>query len=154
MNQPSAKAGTRACGHSSQGDGGAGEIDQGGKAFICFLVARGDAPKLLQGTEEVFEEMTPFVHLEVAWDGLFSAGFGRDDRLRPTLVQVQSQGVVVEGLVSEQSAEIQALQDRLGADAVVALAGQQDEADQVPERINQGQARIFVVSPPLERPMA
>ncbi len=83
--------------------------------------------------------MTPLVHLRVVRDLLLAIGFGGNDRLRAALVEVQSQGIVVEGLVSEQSTEVEVLQDRLGANAVVALAGQQGKADQVSQRIDHGQ---------------
>src|SRR5215203_3337172 len=53
---------TKACGHSFEGHEAGGEIDHGLKALIGLVVARGDAAELLQGAEEVLDEMPPAIH--------------------------------------------------------------------------------------------
>ena len=114
-------------------------MDHGGEAFIGFLVSGGDASELFQVAEEILDEVTPLIHFEIARNGLLSIGFGRNNRLRATLVQVQAKGIVVESFVGQQSVEIETLQDRLGTDAVMALAGQQGKANQISQSIHQGQ---------------
>jgi hypothetical protein len=52
-------------------------------------------------------------------------------------VQLCPQLVVVEGLVAEESAKRQPLDQRCNATAVVSLARQQDKVDQVPQRVDQ-----------------
>ncbi|RMI15896.1 hypothetical protein DA102_028015 [Sinorhizobium meliloti] len=59
---------------------------------------------------------------------------------------------LVEGLVGDQRAESNAVNERRHADGIVAVAGQQDEADNVASA--SVRARILVVMPPLERTMA
>jgi hypothetical protein len=47
--------------------------------------------------------------------------------------------IVVERLVADQAAEAQTVDQRVDADAVVTLAGQQMEADEIAERIGERQ---------------
>jgi hypothetical protein len=58
-------------------------------------------------------------------------------RRRAALIQFGAQPIHVEGLVGQQRGEIEILNERRGPDAVVALAGQQHEAHQSAERIDQ-----------------
>lgn len=55
---------------------------------------------------------------------------------------------LVEGLVGDQRAESDAVNERRHADGIGAVAGQQAEVDKVAERV--GRARISVAMPPLE----
>ena len=80
--------------------------------------------------------MAPFVHLEVAIDGVFSIGFGRNNGDGAPAVEFGTQTIVVEGFVGEQGAEGDAGDQRFDADAVVSLTRQQDEARQIAERID------------------
>src|SRR3712207_2026584 len=113
-------------------------MDGGGVAGVGFVVAGGDGPELLQLGEGVLDQVAPAVHVAVEVDGGLSVGLGWDHRGGPTIVEVRPEPVGVEGLVAEQSAEGDAFDQRPHADAVVALAGQQDEAHQGAERIDQG----------------
>ena len=76
----------------------------------------------------------------------------RDDDPGAAPVEVGDNGVAIEGLVAEQGGELDTLDQRGDADRVEPVAGQKDEADQVPSA--SVSARILVVMPPLERPMA
>ena len=60
-----------------------------------------------------------------------------DDDLRAALVQFGDDPVAVEGLVGEQRAKFDALDQRRDADRVEALPRQQNEADQIAERVGQ-----------------
>ena len=63
----------------------------------------------------------------------------RDDDFRPALVEIGDDPVGVEGLIGDEAAELDALDQRGDADRVEALPGQQNEADQVPQCVGQGQ---------------
>src|SRR6476469_788650 len=113
-------------------------MDHGGEAFVGFLITRGDASEGLELTEEVFDQMAPAVHMEVAGDGLLAVCLGRDDRLRTAIVQLGAQPVDIEGLVGQERQDLDILDERLDADAVMTLTGQENEAGQIAERVDQG----------------
>jgi hypothetical protein len=92
--------------------------------------------ELFEALQEVLDQVAPFVDLGVVGDGRFAIGLGRDDGGGAPIVQDGAQGVVVEGLVGDERAERDADEKRLDADAVVPLAGQQDEARQIAQRID------------------
>ena len=134
-------------------------MDHGGEAFIGFVVACGDAAECLDVAEEVFDKVAPAVDLEIARDGLCAIGFGRDDRDRAAIVQQGGQPIDVEGFVGQERPKMETVDDRLDADAIVPLAGHEDEADQIAERVDQRQdfgrqtaarsADGLILSPPL-----
>ena len=76
----------------------------------------------------------------------------RDHDLSAALVEGGDDVVAVEGLVGDQRARLDAVDERRDADSIEALSWQQDESDEVAERAVR--ARILVVMPPSERPMA
>jgi len=96
-------------------------MDHGGEAFVGFLITRGDASEGLKLTEEVFDQMAPAVHMEVAGDGLLAVCFGRDDRLRTAIVQLSAQPVDIEGLVGQERQDLDTLDERLDGHAVMTL---------------------------------
>ncbi len=61
----------------------------------------------------------------------------RDDVLRPAFVQLGNDPVGVERLVGDQAAELGPLDQECDTDRVVALAGQQDEVDEVAQGIGE-----------------
>ena len=83
--------------------------------------------------------MAPFVHLDVELDGLGAARMLRNDDLRAAFVEVDDDVVAIESLVSEQSAELDAIDERGEANRVEAVTGHQAEADKVTQRVGQGQ---------------
>ena len=104
-------------------------MDSCGEANVDLMIAGGDAPELFENTEEILDQVTLAVYREVAGDRADAVGLGRDDRQRPPVVEVGANPVDVEGLVGDQGPELEAGDQRCDADAVVALARQQDEAD-------------------------
>src|SRR3954467_14316542 len=118
-------------------DGG-GEVDGGGVAGICLVVASGDGPELLQLGEGVLDEMAPTIHVAVEVDLGLTVGLGRDHRGGPARIKVCPQPVHVESFVAEQGAEGDTLDQRRYANSVVSLAGQQHEAHQIAECVGQG----------------
>ena len=128
----------RVCRHSFQSEKCGDEIDCGGEARVGFVVSSGDAAELFDPLKEVLDEVPPRVHLGVVRDWRFAVGLGRDDRAGAAFFERCAQGVVVERLVGEEGVEIDAVYERLDADAVVTLAGQQDEAGQIAQGIDEG----------------
>jgi hypothetical protein len=96
-----------------------------------------DAAEFLEIAEDILDQMTPSIHREIAMDVSRPVGFGRDDGGGATFVHLGAQPVIVEGLVADQRGKIDDGDQRCNADAIMALAGQQDEADQIAECIDQ-----------------
>src|SRR6185437_13978614 len=117
-----------------------------------LVVSGGDSAEGFEAAEEVLDEVAPLIHVEVARDGLAAIGFGRADRDCPPLVQFGAQPIDIEGLVAEERGEVDVLDERRDAEAVVALTGQQDEAGEIASASTS--ATILVVRPPRDRPIA
>src|SRR3712207_4845090 len=114
-------------------------MDGGGVAGVGLVVAGGDGTELLQPCEGVLDEVAPAVHVAVEADGGSAVGLGRDHRDGATVVKLRPEPVGVEGFVAEQGAESDALDQRLHTNGVVALAGQQGEARQIAESVDEGE---------------
>src|SRR3712207_6703040 len=82
--------------------------------------------------------MAPAVHGAVEGEPVLAVGLGRDHRRGAARIEVRPKPIGVEGLVAEQGAEAEVLDQRRHADRVVALAGQQHEAREIAERIHEG----------------
>src|SRR3954462_10614411 len=95
------------------------------EARIGFVVTGGDAAELFDLAEEVFDQMPPLVHLEVAGDRGDPISLGRDHGGRATISQIVADRVAVESLVRQKGAEIEVRQKRDDTGAVVSLARQQ-----------------------------
>ena len=91
-------------------------MDDGIEAPVGFVGAHGDAFELFEFAEEILDQMTPFVDLGIERDRLGAARMLGDDDLGATLVQIGKDAVAVEGLVGNQSAETEAVDERGGAD--------------------------------------
>jgi hypothetical protein len=128
---------TRACRHSFEGKEGGNEVDRSGEAGVGLVVASGDPAELLEPLEEVFDQVTPFVHLGVVRDRRFAVRLRRNDGQGASFIERGAQGVLVERLVGDESIKIDARYKRLDPDAVVPLARQQDEARQIAQRIDE-----------------
>ncbi len=76
----------------------------------------------------------------------------RDDDPGTALIELGNDRVAVKRLVCEQRAKIDALEKRIDADGVKAMPGHKNEADEIASA--SVKARILVVIPPFERPMA
>jgi hypothetical protein len=128
---------TRACLQSSLGpEDQCDEVDHRGEASIGLFVSRGDAAKRFDLTEEVFDEMTPFVFVLVMRGMPAGPLAKRDDSLNVGVRQAVAQPVRVERLVADEGQAIDASHKSIEACDVVAMARQQHEADQVAERIH------------------
>lgn len=83
--------------------------------------------------------MTPPVDFGVDLKRRNAPGMLRDDDLGAAGVEVGNYSVGVKGLVGDQAAELDVLDQRRDADSIEPMARQQDEADQVSQRIGERQ---------------
>ena len=97
--------------------------------------------------------MLPLVGITVDLGRKPAVGFRGYDRLDPCLVQRVAQPVRIERPVGEKLAAPQTVDQRRRGAQVVSLSGQQAEVSQVASAAS-ASARILVVTPPRERPMA
>ncbi len=114
-------------------------MDQGFEALIGFACAHGDALELFEFAEEIFDQVTPLVHFQIDVDRADPLRHLGDHNLCPTLVEFFDDPVGVEGLITEQSAEFDARDERRHADGVIAISRQQYEAHKIAQRIGEGE---------------
>ena len=149
---------TRACLHSSGPEDHGDDVNHRGEAGIGLFVARGDASKRLDGTEEVFNEVAPLVLFRVM-RGVSSGPLAqRNDRLDASAGQALAQPAGIECLVADKSQAGDAGHENVKAGDVVTLARQEHEAHQIAKRIDerrnlrrQAAARLadgLILSPP------
>jgi hypothetical protein len=117
---------------------GSAQEDECGKAFVGLVVSRRDSPELFEIAEEVFDEMAPAIHGEVACNGLLSIRLWRDDDFRFGFLKQVAQVIVVEALVGQKCLHIDAVDQVRRGNAVVTLAWQENEPGEVAERIDKG----------------
>ena len=152
---------TRACLHSSGPEDHGDDVNHRGEAGIGLFVARGDASKRLDGTEEVFNEVAPLVLFRVM-RGVSSGPLAqRNDRLDASAGQALAQPAGIECLVADKSQAGDAGHENVKAGDVVTLARQEHEAHQIAKRIDerrnlrgQAAARLadgLILSPLLRR---
>ena len=113
------------------------KVDHRFEAFVGFVASHGDAFEFLDLAEEIFDQVASFVNLGVDFEGRSASGMLRDHDLGLAFVQVFDDPVRVEGLVGDQAAEFDVLDQRRDAGGVEALARQQDEPHQIAERVGQ-----------------
>jgi len=112
-------------------------MDHGGEALIGLVGAHGDAFELLELSEEVLDQVPPFVHLLVDGDWLCAARMLGDNDLGTARVKLGDDGVAIERLVGDQRVEGQSLDERRDAHRVKALSWQKHEAHEIAERISE-----------------
>ena len=88
--------------------------------MIGFACAHGDALELIELAQEVFDQLPPFVHIEVDLDGRQALWPLGDDDLRAPLVEFLDYPVGVEGFVGGQGIEPDPLDQRFDTDRIVA----------------------------------
>lgn len=118
-------------------DDGGGEVDHRLETAVCLVASHCDAFEFFQLAEEVLDQVAPFVNVLVDIERLGAPLMLRDDDLRSAFVQVVDDPIGIESLVGDQPAEFDVLDQGRNADGVKAMAGQQDEPHQVPERVGQ-----------------
>ena len=90
-------------------------------------------------TEDVFDQVAPYVHFGIERDWPGPPRMLRDDNAGPPFVEIGDDFVAVEGFVCEQCTELDALDERRYADAIEAVAGHQVEADKVAQSVCQSE---------------
>src|SRR5262249_36131933 len=83
--------------------------------------------------------MAPFVDLLIDRERLHTARMLRDNDLGAAGIEVGDDGIRIKGLVGDQRRKCDPVDQRRQADGVEALSGQQDEANEIAERIRQRQ---------------
>src|SRR5215213_139256 len=114
-------------------------MDHGGETRICFVAAHGHALELLQLAEEVLDQVSPLIDIEVYVERRATLWPLRDHHLRAALVQLRDDPVGVERFVSNETAELDVFDQRFHANRVVALTWQQDEPYEIAQRVGQRQ---------------
>src|SRR6201996_5278667 len=114
-------------------------MDHRGEALIGLVGAHGDAFELLEPSEEVLDQVPPFVHLLVDGERLCATRMLGDHDLGAARVEFGDNGVAVECLVGDQRIEGQSLDERRHAHRVEALSRQKYEAHEIAERISKRQ---------------
>ena len=112
-------------------------MDDGCEALIGFVCPHRDAFEFLELAEEILDQVPPLVEFGVQPQRQRPPWVLRDHDLCAALVEVGNDGIAVEGLVGDQSAEGDSVDQRSDADRIETVAGQQDEADQIAERVGQ-----------------
>ena len=107
------------------------------EALIGFVCPHRDAFEFLELAEEILDQVPPLVEFGVQPQRQCPPWVLRDHDLCAALVEVGNDGIAVEGLVGDQSAEGDSVDQRSDADRIETVAGQQDEADQIAERVGQ-----------------
>src|SRR2546421_11058573 len=83
--------------------------------------------------------MPPFVHLLVDGERFCAARMLGDNDLGAALVEVGDNGIAVEGLVGDEAAKGEAVDERSDPDRIEAMARQENKAHEIAERIGEGQ---------------
>jgi len=112
-------------------------MNYGNEAGVGFIVARRDAPKLLEPLEAVLDQVPPFVHCRIVRDRRFAIRLGGNDGDGTAFIQRGSQTIVVEALVGNERFEIDILNQRIGADTIMTLARKQDEASKIAQCVGE-----------------
>lgn len=97
--------------------------------MCCFFVAGGDATKMIDGIEELFDEVAFAVEREVVVALDFSVCFGRDHRLNGPHLNALDEGVVAISFVSKHCFGFDLSREYFCLCEVVRLAPGPGEAD-------------------------
>jgi hypothetical protein len=108
-------------------------MDHRGEALIGLVGAHGDAFELLEPSEEVLDEMPPFVHFLVDGERLCAARMLGDNDFGAARVEFCDNGVAIERLVGDQRVEGQSLDEWRHAHRIEALSRQKHEAHEIAE---------------------
>ena len=131
----------------------------GGVAGRCLFVAGRYGSEFFNLCEEILDQMPPFVGVFIVLAQELSVRFWRDDSTGTPRIEFCEKPIGIERLVSQESIEGDAIDERFDALHVVSLTGQKNEVGQVSERIDQsndlgGQSAArapngLILSPPL-----
>jgi hypothetical protein len=120
--------------------------------LVGFVCAHGDAFEFLELAEEVFDQVTPLVDFRVDRQRRSAPWMLRDDDLGAALVEVGDDGIAVEGFVGDEAVKGETVDERRTPTVSKRWPGKRTKRTRLPSA--SVSARILVVMPPLERPMA
>ena len=103
-----------------------------------FVVSRCYPPEFLDLCKVVFNQVTPLVHVSIVVSLHFPVRFGWNNRSCAALIKVLQEPIGVEGLVGRQRCEGDIVDQGSNPLHVVRLPRQKQKAEQVAERIDQG----------------
>ena len=113
-------------------------MDAGEEVAGELVVARGDGAELLELAEEVLDQVARLVELFVVGARCHAIALGWDHRaLAGGGKRLDHPGIGIERLVGDQRVSRQLRQKGVGAEQVVRLAGSEQEAKRIAERIDQ-----------------
>jgi hypothetical protein len=127
-------------------------MDHGSVAFIGLVVACGDAAGLLETTEEVFDEMTPFVHVKVASNPACPAGLGGMTAQAPRRSSSARSQSLSKALSPSSAANSMSAIKGSAATLSWRWPGKRTKRTRLPSASTK--ATILVVRPPRDRPIA
>ena len=113
-----------------------GSLVAGEHHLAVFLVAGGDAAKMLDLVEEPLDQIALLVDVFVVRQGSRSGRERWDYGLCPSLCNAGAKTIGVEALVGQQMIEGQAGDQVLGLEGIVHLARSQNETNGIAERIH------------------
>jgi hypothetical protein len=111
-------------------------LNSGEEISSEFVVAGGDGTKVLELVEEALDEVAFAIEREIALTLGFSVGLWRNHRSDSSPGERVDQWIGVVGLVAEQGAGIDGVDQRLGASQIVALTRREDQFDGIAQRID------------------
>ena len=109
------------------------------EALVRFAGSHGDTFELLEFSEEVLDQMTPFVDFSVYFQRFGAPWVLRYDNLCAAFIHVFNDPVCIKRLVGDQAAEFDIPDQRGDAYSIKSLSRQQAEAHQITQGIGQGQ---------------
>jgi hypothetical protein len=134
---PDAVPGSRACLQSPSPEDDRHDVQHSAEAPIGLFVARGNSPKSLDRTEEIFDQVTPLVLVRIVRGMPGRSLAERDNGFDPFASQPLAKPVCVECLVPDQSKACDASYEGVEAGDVVLLPRQKNEANDVAKRVNE-----------------
>ena len=109
-------------------------------SLVGFVCAHGDALEFLElAEEEILDQVPPFVEFGIERQRQRAPRMLEDDDFCSPLVQFGDDVVAVKGLVGDDAAKFHAIDQRRDADRIEAMAGQENETNEIAERIGQRQ---------------
>jgi hypothetical protein len=127
-------------------------MDHGGEALISLVGAHGDAFELLELAEEVFDEMPPFVHLLVDGERHCATRMLGDDDLGAARVEFAIMALLSNALSAIKASKANPSMSGDTPTVSKRCPGRSTKRTRLPSA--SVKARILVVMPSFERPMA
>ena len=125
----------RACLQSQEPDADAGDVDHGHEVSVELFIACGNPSELLDPVEETLDEVAVLVPVPVVLALLDPVASRRDDWLGPEGADLVDEAVGVVALVRDHPLGAEALQQRRGLGDVGLLAGGEQPAHRVAQRV-------------------